>query len=136
MLTLAVLLFLAVAVGLAALGARYALGPAPADYHAEILRRAGAEIHVEVVRGTRALNVVLGASLLALAAMVAFLAVYGVWADLFWAKLARLAGLLIVGLPTLSMTRRVQAETGVVTPSRPAAVLVGVGGLGLLLAVS
>lgn len=125
MTVIAAILFLCVAAGLAAVGAKYAFGPAPADYHARMLRRGGAEIHAEVARVTGALNQALGASLFALAAAVAGLAVFGVLADAFWAKATLLAVLLIVGLPSLLTARRMQAETGVTTPARPIAALLG-----------
>jgi hypothetical protein len=132
---LAAILFLCSAAGLAALGARYAFGPAPTDYHAQILRRGGAEIHAEVVRVTGASNRVLGASLFALATAMAGLALFGVMADAFWAKATLLAATLILGLPALQIARRMQAETGVTTPVRPTAALIGVSVLAFVLSL-
>lgn len=136
MLAVAVVLFLVCAAGIAALGAKYAFGPAPADYHAEILRRGGAEIHAEVARVIGALNAALGAGFGGLSALMAATAVFGVAADLLWAKTALLASVLIVGLPTLAVTRRVQAATGATTPVRPTIALLAVGVVAFLLSLA
>ena len=60
MLLAAVVLNFVVAFLLALLGGKYLRGPAPADYHEEILKAAGAEV-TETHKGVfRALNVVVG----------------------------------------------------------------------------
>ena len=96
MLIVSVVLYLVASVGLVALALKYLMGPAPTEYHTEILKRAGLRVEPAVGKVTGALNQVIGSALLAIAVMAAALAVFGVGNRMFWANAALLIAVLIV----------------------------------------
>lgn len=120
MLMAAVILNMLAALGLLALSGKYLLGPAPTDYHAEILRKNGVEVTGIVPVLFRAINVALGSSVLALAVVLAGLTWFGVQQDIGWAKGAVVIAGLLAGLPSAAVTYRMEARTGVRTPWRAA----------------
>jgi len=119
-------ILIAVAVlGLLGLAAKYAFGPVPAGYHAEILGRAGRAPDARLTMVLGALYRALAGALLAVALGLVALAWTGGWL----AMLALAAMVLAVGLPSGLATWRVERATGVRTPWRAAA---GLSALALL----
>jgi len=98
-------------------------GPAPADYHNEILRAAGAEIDATHQMIFGALNKALGSAMFALAIGIAAITLFGVNQDMFWAKATVVIMGIIFGLPSIMITYRVNQKTGVTTPWKPALAL-------------
>lgn len=119
MLITAVSLYLLCALALAALSLKYLLGPAPSDYHREILVSADVELAQTITGLFKALNTVIGSGFLAIAIGVATLAWFGVREDLLWAKLAVVTLGLIAGIPGSVAAKRLEQATGVKTPWRP-----------------
>lgn len=126
MLMIAVALDLLAAAGLCALAAKYTFGPAPADYHAEILRKAGHDIDETLKQLFRGINGALGGGFFALAAALAAMTLFGVYQDMLWAKLAVVVTGLLAGVPSALAVRSVELNTGVRTPWRPAVILIAV----------
>lgn len=123
MLMIAVVLNLGAALGMAAIAAKYFFGPAPADYHNEILRAASAEIDSTHQMIFGALNKALGSAMFALTIAIAAITVFGVYQDMFWAKALVVIMGIIFGLPSTMITYRVNQKTGVTTPWKPALAL-------------
>ena len=99
MLLAAAILNFVVAALLALLGGKYLRGPAPADYHEEILKAAYAEI-TDAHKGVfRALNLVVGAGFNAQAGVIVLVTYFGVWEDVFWAKCVVLIAAVLSGVP-------------------------------------
>ncbi len=121
MLMTAVGLNLLAAAGICVLATKYFFGPAPADYHAEILRKAGHDIDETVKTLFGGIYRVLGGGFYALALTLVALALFGIHHDMLWAKLAAVGAGLLAGLPTAIAVRRVEQRTGVATPWKPAA---------------
>ena len=135
MLLTAVILNFVVAILLALLGGKYLRGPAPADYHEEILKAAYAEI-TDAHKGVfRALNVVIGAGFYAQAVVIASVTYFGVWDDVFWAKCVVLAVALLSGVPATLAAQQLEKHTRVKTPWRPGIVLLGMSVLAFVLAL-
>lgn len=126
MLLAAVILNFVIALLLALLGGKYLRGPAPTDYHEEILKAAYAEITNAHKGVFRALNVVVGAGFYAQAIVVFLVTYFGVWDDIFWAKCVVLLSALICGIPATLAAQQLEKHTRVTTPWRP-----GIGLLGL-----
>ncbi len=126
MLIVSVVLYLVASIGLVILALKYLFGPAPTDYHSEILKRAGVQVDPALARVTGALNQVLGSALLAFAVLVSALALFGVGARLFWANAALLIAVLILGGLATRVAYGLEQQTGVRTPWRPAAALTGI----------
>jgi len=126
MLLVSVILSLLAAIGTVAIALKYILGPAPAGYHREMIAAQGGEISDVVVKITWALNKVFGFSLVGIALAMAGLAIFGVYADIFWAK----ALLLLVGaavcVPLAAVTFKMEKATGVKTPWRPAVIMLAI----------
>ena len=123
MLTTAVVLYLIAALGLAAFAAKYLFGPAPADYHAEILQAGKVELVDTIKRLFRAVNLVFGSLFLSLALCTAVITIFGVSNDIFWAKLLVPAIACIGGISPTLVGYRMEQHTGVKTPWRPGAIL-------------
>ncbi len=135
MLLAAVILNFLTAVLLALLGGKYLRGPAPVDYHEEILKAAYAEIS-EAHKGVfRALNVVVGAGFYAQAVVIALVTYFGVWNDVFWAKCVVLVAVLLSGLPAMLAAQQLEKHTRITTPWRPGLVLIGMAVLAFLLSL-
>ena len=126
MLMIAVALDLLAAAGLCALAAKYTFGPAPAGYHAEILRGAGHDVDETVKRLFGGINAALGGGFFALAAALAAMTLFGIYHDALWAKVAVVITGLLAGVPSALAVRSVEQHTGVKTPWRPAVILTAV----------
>lgn len=122
---IAVILNLAAAFGLAALGAKYAFGPVPAPHHARMLSDAGVGLTDTLTRILKVLYLAMGASFIALALGIAMMAISAVGAGELWAGFTILAMGVIAGVPLTEMTRRTELATGVRTPWRQGYVLTG-----------
>lgn len=135
MLLAAVILNFLVAALLALLGGKYLRGPAPADYHEEILKAAYAEI-TDAHKGVfRALNVVVGAGFYAQAVVIALVTYFGVWDDVFWAKCVVLVSALLSGVPAMLAAQQLEKHTRVTTPWRPGVVLLAMAVLAFGLSI-
>lgn len=135
MLMVAVIINLFVAFGLVALSTKYLFGPAPADYHAEILVAGGIEITGPLPGVFKAANTVIGSGFLSIALGSAALVWFGVQADLLWAKFAVLAMALLAGIPSSEIARRLEKATGVKTPWRPGFAMTGLSLAAFFLAI-
>lgn len=135
MLLAAVVLNFVTAALLALLGVKYLRGPAPADYHEEILKSAYAEITEAHIGVFRALNVVVGAGFYAQAVVIALVTYFGVWEDVFWAKCVVLVAVLMSGIPAMLAAQRLEKHTRVTTPWRPGIVLLIMAGVAFVLSV-
>ena len=133
MLALSVGLYLCAALGVGAMGIKYIRAQPPLDYHAGITR--AENLGPETLRVLGALYKVMGGAFLSLGIVLALLALFGVWNDLFWAKLAILTGTLIAGGFSALVPRAVEQSTGVRTPWRIAIVLIIVIVVAFLLSI-
>ncbi len=124
MLIYSTILLCIAALGVAGLAAKYLLGPAPADYHIKILQHDGVDVTDGHKRVFRALYLVLGCMALSLASILAILALIPIAQDMFWAKLAVLIIGVITAVGACGVPYRVEKETGVRTPWRPAACII------------
>jgi hypothetical protein len=127
-------LFGLAALGLAALAAKYLFGPAPADYHRQILSHDGMDDIAPVRRLFRALYVIIGAAFLSVALGVGALAAGPVLAGSAQAAAIATGMALVAGVPGGVVAWQAERRTGVRTPWRPAAVLTGLVVLGGVLA--
>lgn len=123
MLIAGVLLNLLVALGLAALAAKYAFGPVPADYHASILTKSGYPIDPNQMLVFGAINKVFAGCFLALAIALAMLILFGVWHEMYWAKIATAVIAVVAGVPSSFSAYTVEQTSGVRTPWRSGALL-------------
>ena len=123
MLIAAVLLNLLVALGLTALAAKYAFGPVPADYHAAILATSGQPIGPHQLLVFGAINKVFAGCFLALAIALTMLTVFGVWQEMYWAKIGTAAIAVVAGVPSSFAAYTVEQTSGVRTPWRSGALL-------------
>lgn len=121
MLEVSICLYLIASSGVLAMGLKYIRAKPPLDYHASIMKDQNPSAETLVVLG--ALYKVMGGSFLALGAVLAIIAVFGVWNDLLWAKLAALTGALVAGGFAAMVPRSVETSTGVRTPWRIAGTL-------------
>lgn len=127
-------LHLLAALGVLGLAAKYAFGPVPADYHAQIFERGGVSPAPAVLTVLRAVYLALAGMLVAVAIGIAALSLSawksGGTASTFLALSAMaLAAGGVSGLATLQVER----ATGVRTPWRPAFGLAAIVLLGALL---
>lgn len=136
MLTIAVILNGICALGLFAIAGKYLAGPVPADYHAAILASGGRPVDDSLRTVIGALYKVMGSAIVALAGGIIALSVFGVWADLFWAKATILGMVLATGAPATLTAFGVARATGVRTPWLPAAVLTVLGVIAFIVSVS
>ncbi|RBI84094.1 hypothetical protein DRV85_13890 [Rhodosalinus halophilus] len=127
-------LFGLAALGLAALAAKYLFGPAPADYHRQILSHDGMDDIAPVRHLFRALYVIIGAAFLSVALGVGALAAGPVLAGSAQAAAIATGMALVAGVPAGVVAWQAERRTGVRTPWRPAAVLTGLVVLGGVLA--
>lgn len=111
------------ALGLAALGARYLFGDAPADHHVAILAHDGLSEVGPVQPLFRTLYTVLGSSFLAIALGVGTLAVGPILQGASWAAALAVGMALVAGIPSAIVAYRSEQRTGVRTPWRSAAFL-------------
>lgn len=123
MLFFSVILYLAAALGVLAMGLKFLCAVPPLDYHAEITRNE--EPGDATLRVLGALYKVIGGSFLSLGVVLIIVTLFGVWNDLLWAKLANLIGALLAGGLSALVPRNVEKATGVRTPWRTAAALTG-----------
>jgi hypothetical protein len=126
MLMAAVILDILAAAGLSALAAKYFFGPAPADYHGNMLTAGGTDIDDTMRLVFAAINRAFGGALFALSLTIAALAVFGVTADMMWAKVVIVLAALLAGVPAASVAYAAEKKTGQKTPWRAAAVLVAI----------
>ena len=103
------------------MGIKYIRAKPPLDYHAEITK--ADELSEATLKVFGALYKVMGGGFLALGIILAMLTLFGVWNNIFWAKLAILVGTLIAGGFSALIPREVEQATGVRTPWRIAAAL-------------
>lgn len=118
MLILAIILN-CVAAGMLFLGAaQYLLGSVPADYHAEILEKEGAELSPHLIGILASLYRSLAATMAALGLMILVLTLGPVARDAIWAQgLVAMSGSLFAAAATLGPLA-IEGETGVRTPWR------------------
>lgn len=126
------LLFGLAALGLLALAAMYLFGPAPVDYHREILAHDGLDSVEPVKHIFRALYVIIGAALASVALGIGALAAGPVLAGSGQAAALATGMALVAGVPGGFVGWQAERRTGVRTPWRQAGALtalVVVGGL-------
>lgn len=133
MLMISVILNLLVAAGLLAMGAKYVRAVPPMDYHAEIM--SGASVPDSVLKILGGLYKGMGGAFLGMGAGLVLLTVFGVAADVFWAKLTILVMALISGALAAQAAKTVEDGTGVKTPWRIAAGLTGLAILAFLMSL-
>jgi hypothetical protein len=136
MLLTATVLFYAVAFGICVLAAKYGFGAVPADYHREILTKSGQEATGSLHLILKAMYRAVASALFAVALAIALITFNGVQQDVKWAKLAVLAVVLIVGIPSILITYEVEKVSGVNTPWRAAAGLTAVAMVAFLLSLA
>ncbi|WP_101068065.1 hypothetical protein [Roseovarius salinarum] len=117
------LLFGLAALGLLALAAKYLLGPAPADYHRQILAHDGLDDIEPVKHIFRALYVIIGAVLTSVALGIGALAAGPVLAGSGPAAAIATGMALVAGVPGGFVGWQAERRTGVRTPWRQAAAL-------------
>lgn len=127
-------LHLVAAMGVLGLAAKYAFGPVPADYHAQIFERGGTSPTAPVLTVLRAVYLALAGMLLAVAIGIVALSLTawqtgGSGPVLGALAIMALAAGGVSGLATLQVERK----TGVRTPWRPAFALAGIVLLGAAL---
>jgi hypothetical protein len=132
MLFVAVILYCLAMAGTAAMALKYGRGPVPVSYHRDII---GDPIPANVLTVLRVLYRVLGAALAALALAGAALALGPLAQGAVWAKFVIFATVLLVAVPSTMVPRQVEKATGVRTPWRVAAILLGVSALAFVLSV-
>ncbi len=120
--------------GILALAAKFAFGPVPADYHGEILSRAGVEPAPAVLTILGAVYKVLAGALAAVALAIAALVLVVALGDVRWPLLVVVAIALLVGGIAAFIMQGVERATGVRTPWRRAAGLTVLVLAGALLA--
>ena len=121
MLSLGVILYLLVSIGVIVMGIKYIRAKPPLDYHAEITK--ADELGEATLKVFGALYKVMGGGFLSLGIMLAMVTLFGVWNDALWAKLTILLGAIIAGGFSALIPREVEQVTGVRTPWRIAAAL-------------
>ncbi|MBU3028667.1 hypothetical protein [Paracoccus marinaquae] len=112
---------------------KYATGPAPLDYHARILDKAGVSVPRAVSGLLLAQYRTLAATILAFALAVIAIAIFGVTAGRVWARIAAPVCILVFSLPLAQIGRKAERVTGVRTPWRLGAVTSGIAILAFLL---
>lgn len=117
-------------VGVVAMALKYGRGPVPASYHKDIL---GEPISENVLMVLNALYRVFGAALAALALAGAALAIGPLAQGALWAKFVIFAVVMVVAVPSTIVPRQVEKSTGVRTPWRIAAILMGVSAVAFIL---
>ncbi|MGB1695392.1 MAG: hypothetical protein ACPHFU_02905 [Paracoccaceae bacterium] len=121
---LSLILLLAAAFGVFILAMKYLLGPAPAGYHAEILKADNIEI----------INIVFASSFLAISFAIASLSWYAFQSLLQWPLVIAVFVALLAGLPSAEIARRMEQKSNVRTPWRMGYALVLLVTLGFILA--
>jgi hypothetical protein len=129
------LIFGLAALGLVALAATYLFGPAPADYHRQIMAHDGLDDIEPVKHIFRALYVVIGGALISVALGVGALAAGPVLTGSGQAVATATGMALAAGVPGGFVGWQAERRTGVRTPWRQAAALTALVVLGALLAV-
>lgn len=109
---------------------KYGRGPVPASYHKDIM---GESVPENVLVVLHALYRVLGAAFAALALAGAALALGPLAQGVEWAKFAIIVVVLMVAIPSTIVPWQVEKSTGVRTPWRFAAILLGVSALAFVL---
>jgi hypothetical protein len=130
MVWIAATLWAVTALGLVALAARYLFGPAPTTHHAAVLRQGGGTIGEPQRLLFVTLNRILGCCQLAIAVGAFTLAWLGLSEDRLDAKLAFIAIVLLVGVPSGLAMQRLERLTGVRNPWRATIALVSLSLLG------
>ncbi|MFK7901316.1 MAG: hypothetical protein AB8B49_00575 [Nitratireductor sp.] len=118
MLQIAIYIHLLVATGLALLAAYYLFGPVPTSYHAKILEKWKLEIQPQHKIGFQAINLILGALLLALSLCIFVVTSFAITQGILWAKLLIASMGLITGCPATYIAYKIEKATGVKTPWR------------------
>lgn len=127
MLLASVILSVLTALGTLAIALKYIFGPAPADYHREMITAQGEDISDIVAKVTWALNKAFGFSLIGIALCFAGLAIFGVFNGLLWAKVLLVIVVITVSLPLTVVAFKMEKLTGVKAPWRPAAFMLVLG---------
>ncbi|NCW54151.1 MAG: hypothetical protein EB086_05975 [Rhodobacteraceae bacterium] len=125
---------LAAAFGVFILAMKYLLGPAPAGYHAEILKADNIEITGILPTLFRAINIVFASSFLAISFAIASLSWYAFQSLLQWPLVIAVVVALLAGLPSAEIARRMEQKSNVRTPWRMGYALVLLVTLGFILA--
>ncbi len=113
---------------------KYLLGPAPAGYHAEILKADNIEITGILPTLFRAINIVFASSFLAISFAIASLSWYAFQSLLQWPLVIAVVVALLAGLPSAEIARRMEQKSNVRTPWRMGYALVLLVTLGFILA--
>ncbi len=132
MLILAVLINVLAAAGAIFLAARYVQAASPLDYHVEIL---GGAVEDRTAKILGALYKGMGGAFASLGLGIILVSLFGVWNDLFWAKLTVLVMFGVAGYFATIGARGLEAATGVTTPWRPAAGITGAGIVAFVLSI-
>ncbi len=130
MLNVAVILYCLVMVGVVAMALKYGRGPVPASYHKDIM---GDQIPENILGVLHALYRVLGAAFAALALAGVALALGPLAQGAEWAKFVIFAVVMLVAVPSTMVPWQVEKATGVRTPWRFAAIMLGVSALAFVL---
>ena len=131
---LSLILLLAAAFGVFILAMKYLLGPAPAGYHAEILKADNIEITGILPTLFRVINIVFASSFLAISFAIASLNWYAFQSLLQWPLVIAVVVALLAGLPSAEIARRMEQKSNVRTPWRMGYALVLLVTLGFILA--
>ncbi|MBX3578474.1 MAG: hypothetical protein KF723_14815 [Rhizobiaceae bacterium] len=135
MLTVAVICYFAVAIGLLLMAAKFGLGPVPASHHAAAIHQDGVTVTPKLEMVLRGVYQALAGAYLALAIVVAYLTLYPIWAgDKGIAVMVGVAGV-AAGLPAALQSRKVAVAASVSTPWQVAAGLTGLVVLATVLAL-
>ena len=130
MLYVSVILYCLAMAGTAAMALKYGRGAVPLDYHRNII---GDPVPENVVIVVHALYRVFAAALAALALAGTALALGPLAQGAVWARLVIFAVVLLIAVPSMLVPRQVEITTGVRTPWRAAAMLLGVSALAFVL---
>jgi hypothetical protein len=123
------------ALGLIALAGKYLFGPAPADYHRQILSHDGVDNVEPLRRLFRALYVLIGSAFLSIALGVGALAAGPILDGSGEAVAIATVMALVAGLPSGLVAWQAERRTDVRTPWRAALALTGLVVVGAALAV-
>jgi hypothetical protein len=121
MLTVAVILYVVVAVGLLGMAAKFGLGPVPAPHHAAAIEQDGVTVTPKLEMVLRGIYHAWAGAYLALAILVAYLAIYPIRAGATDVAIAVGIAGVVAGVPAALRSRQVAIAANVSTPWQVAA---------------
>lgn len=134
--TVALILYAVVALGLLAMAAKFGLGPVPAPHHGAALTQDGVAMTPKLEMVLRGVYQAMAGAYLALAIIVAWLAFGPLREGQSWAAwLIAVAGL-CTGAPAAFRARQVQQATGTTTPWLAAAALTALAVVASIIALA